>query len=216
MICTIEPFLYLWGICLTEDAFDPWNLLIAARKRFESNLPVERPLTEPDIGLFLPGRYLILIEAKFTSPNTFYQRGPRQDAHSLTLQELLEIYHDPRLRILDHRRACSAPRVSYQLWRNTVFAEWMGREDHPKTRAFHVNLTRKGHERSSAAEFHSLLNPDFNDRFRKLSWETIYRACCQQPQLSRLCRYLESKTAGLARAFNIQKDRPLSAGYNQA
>ena len=75
--CTVEPFLYLWGICLTEDAFDPMELLIAARKRFESNLPVERPYTEPDIMIHLPGRYLILIEAKFTSPNTTYASEDR-------------------------------------------------------------------------------------------------------------------------------------------
>ena len=72
-----EPRLYLWGISLDGDLFQPWDLLIAARRRFEQNLPVDRPLTEPDIALHLPGRYLILIEAKFTSPNTFYTSGPR-------------------------------------------------------------------------------------------------------------------------------------------
>ena len=45
-----------------------------------------RPLTEPDIGIILPGRYLILIEAKFTSPNTSYQRGGRANPQSLTLE----------------------------------------------------------------------------------------------------------------------------------
>ena len=106
---SVEPFLFLWGICLTDDDFNPWDLLIAARKRFEPNLPVVRPLTEPDIGIMLPGRYLILIEAKFTSPNTIYQRGPRKNSQSLTLDELLGIYHDPNLRILDHARARPGP-----------------------------------------------------------------------------------------------------------
>ena len=62
-----EPQLYLWGLSASDDSFQPWNLLIAARERFESNLPIERPLTEPDIALYLPGKYLILIEAKLSS-----------------------------------------------------------------------------------------------------------------------------------------------------
>ena len=100
-----EPLLLMWGILLTDDALRPWDLLIAARNRFESALPVERPFTEPDIALWLPGRYLILIEAKFTSFNMYYERGLRKDAQSLTLDELLDIYHDPSLRILDHDAA---------------------------------------------------------------------------------------------------------------
>jgi hypothetical protein len=200
----IEPYLYLWGICLTDDACDPWDLLIAARNRFESNLPVVRPLTEPDIAIHLPGRYLILIEAKFTSANMTYNRGPRKDAQSLTLKELLEIYHDPILRILDHDQARSASQVHYQLWRNMLFSEWMARKDHPATKAYHVNLVRRGYERASAAEFHDLVKPDFQDRFRRITWEQIYRMALADGGLSRLCRYIETKTAGLVRAFHLE------------
>jgi hypothetical protein len=198
-----EPFLFLWGICLTDDAFDPWNLLTDARQRFESNLPVERPLTEPDIMLWLPGRYLVLIEAKFTSRNMAYDRGPRKDAQSLTLQELLEIYHDPELRILDHDRARFVYQVYYQLWRNMVFSEWMARQDHANTKAYHVNLVRRGYDRASAAEFHGLVKPEFKDRFRRITWEQIYRMALPDRRLSKLCRYMETKTAGLIPAFRL-------------
>ena len=34
-----EPHLYLWGIRVDDDSFEPWDLLIAARQRFESHLP---------------------------------------------------------------------------------------------------------------------------------------------------------------------------------
>jgi hypothetical protein len=122
-----EPHLYLWGLSISDHTFKPWELLIAARERFESNLPVERPLTEPDIALYLPRYYLILIEAKFTSPNPFYIDGPRRDGCSLTKSELLEIYQDSALRMLDMEKARRAERVYYQLWRNMVFAEWMAR-----------------------------------------------------------------------------------------
>ncbi len=199
----VEPFLFLWGICLTDDAFDPWTLLQAARRRFESDLPVERPLTEPDIMLWLPGRYLILIEAKFTSPNMTYQRGARKNSQSLTLDELLDIYHDPTLRILDHAQACSASQVHYQLWRNMVFSEWMAREDHPSTKAYHVNLVRRGYEKASTAQFNGLVKPEFKNRFRRITWEQIHHLYANEPRLATLCRYLETKTAGLVRAFHL-------------
>ena len=200
---TIEPFLYLWGICITADEFEPWNLLIEARKRFEGKLPVERPLTEPDIALHLPGKYLILIEAKFTSFNTFYARGPRKDKSSLTLDELLAIYSDPALKLLNQRQAAKAHRVPYQLWRNTVFAEWMAAFDHPRTRAYHVNLTRESQDADSAAEFATLIQDEHQDRFQRLTWEGIHRMFRQEPQLNLMRRYLETKTAGLKKAFGL-------------
>ncbi len=118
-----EPRLYLWGLSVSDDTFGPWDLLIAARKRFESSLPVERPPTEPDIALYLPAYYLILIEAKFTSSNPFYVAGPRRDERSLTKNELLDIYHDLALHMLSVEKARRSERVHHQLWRNVVFAE---------------------------------------------------------------------------------------------
>jgi hypothetical protein len=197
----IEPDLYLWGLHLNDDSLEPWQLLIKARERFENKLPVERPLTEPDIALHLPGKYLILIEAKFTSPNSAYVRGPRKDRSSLTLDELLEIYSDPDLKLLNRREAHSRSRVFYQLWRNTTFAEWMARLDHPKTQAFHVNLVRDDAEAESCEEFHGLMNPGFQERFQRWTWEDLYQLAIDQPKLQHLRRYLETKTAGLTRAF---------------
>ena len=201
-----EPDLYLWGLKLTDDAVAPWDLLVAARERFESNLPVDRPLTEPDIALHLPGRYLVLIEAKFTSPNPSYAAGPRKDARSLTKDELLRIYHDPGLAILDRPRAVEAYRVHYQLWRNTVFAEWMAKLDDRRTQAFHANLTRTGEEIVSCAEFRSLLNPDATDRFVHIAWEDLHRLTSRglhDPVAARLDRYLRTKTTRLRPAFRV-------------
>ena len=202
--CGHEPLLYLWGLCLSEDDFEPWHLLIKARERFESNLPVERPLTEPDIALFLPGRYLILIEAKFTSSNTCYERGPRRSTSSLTLDELRDIYHDPTTQLLDRRAASMADRIYYQLWRNMVFAEWMAREDHSKTQAFHVNLVRQGQDEASAEEFSRLVNLNFKDRFQQRTWEGLYREMKTLADLTQLRRYLETKTSGLRPAFRLR------------
>ena len=201
--CRIEPFLYLWGICISNNEFEPWDLLIAARRRFEANLPVDRPQTEPDIALHLPGRYLILIEAKFTSPNTFYKRGPRKDRSSLTFEELLNIYQDKKLKCLNMRQAASGFRIPYQLWRNMIFAEWMAAADHPHTKAYHVNLVREGYEEKTALEFSGLMSDKFQDRFQQTTWEQVYRMVQDEPRLVRLRRYLQTKTAGLKQAFRV-------------
>jgi hypothetical protein len=199
-----EPRLFLWGIELTGDSFAPWDLLIAARKRFERRLPVDRPKTEPDIALFLPGRYLVLIEAKFTSPNTAYADGARADARSLTKNELLRIYQDPALRILDVQGAEAADRVYYQLWRNMVFAEWMAQADGSTTRAYHANLTRAGFEAESCGQFRGLVNDAYSERFVHLTWEEIVAdADSLKPGLVGLQHYITLKTAGLVRAFTI-------------
>lgn len=199
----VEPDLYLWGIRLTDDEFEAWPLLIAARERFERQLPVERPYTEPDIALHLPGRYLILIEAKFTSPNTYYEPGPRKDAKSLTFDELLGRYTDPALQILAPEQARREPRVYQQLWRNTIFAEWMALADHPGTKAYHCNLVRDGEELTTEPEFRRLISPAFQDRFHRITWEQIYHLAAGCDRLKTMRRYLVNKTAGLRPAFRL-------------
>jgi hypothetical protein len=203
----VEPRLYLWGLSLTDNTLEPWGLLKVARKRFESNLPVKRPLTEPDIALYLPGYYLILIEAKFTTINPFYVNGPRRDNRSLTKDELLDIYQDPNLHMLDVDRARRAERVYYQLWRNMVFAEWMALADGLGTTAYHANLTREGKERESCRHFQRLINPAFSRRFVHLSWEDICFRMTDAQELSRLQGYVETKTAGLVQSINATADR---------
>lgn len=196
-----EPQLYLWGLSLSDDSFVPWPLLIQARERFESRLPVVRPFTEPDIALHLPGRYLILIEAKFTSVNPIYVDGPRKDATSLTKTELIDIYQDRQLDLLDIERARSATLSYYQLWRNFIFAGWMalgGGEG-----AYLGNLTCAGREAESCAAFAGLIRPANADRFRHFSWEDIFRCGAEDMELATMRRYLQTKTAHLARAFAL-------------
>jgi hypothetical protein len=196
-----EPTLYLWGLRLSDDTFEPWELLIAARERFESKLPVDRPLTEPDIALHLPGKYLILIEAKFTSPNSFYVEGPRQNLVSLTKSELLDIYWDDAINSLDRVKALTADRVHYQLWRNLIFAEWMASRDARTTKPYLASLTRVGYESESCAEFHNLLAADQKSRFRHVNWEQIAKQAIATQVNPNLVAYLSKKTARLRPAF---------------
>ncbi len=196
-----EPTLYLWGLRVSDDSFEPWDLLIAARERFESNLPVERPLTEPDIALHLPGKYLILIEAKFTSPNSFYVDGPRQNHVSLTKSELLDIYWDDAITALDRVKARTADRVHYQLWRNLIFAEWMASRDAMTTRPYLASLTRAGYEAESCGEFHNLLAADRKPSFRHFNWEQVAMQTVATEANPNLVAYLSKKTARLRPAF---------------
>jgi hypothetical protein len=202
-----EPTLYLWGLRMSDDSLGLWDLLAAARDRFETGrLPVKRPATEPDIGLHLPGRYLVLIEAKLSSPNSFYEDGPRRSSQSLTKDELLDLYRGTELRALNVERARAAPRVPYQLWRNLQFAEYMARLDGPGTLAFHANLVRAGCEHESTQEFSQLVNPGYRDRFTRITWEELYvLAGLRWRQLGRLQEYMLLKTVRLAPAFQLDR-----------
>lgn len=199
-----QPRLYLWGLRVDDDSLEPWDLLIAARNRFESALPVDRPLTEPDIAFHLPGKYLVLIEAKFTSENHLYRRGPRRDDQSLTLEELLNIYQDPSLQVLDHAHARRCDAIHYQLWRNMVFAEWMSLQDSPQTEARLVSLVRKAGVTDDAQVFGALLADGKSSHFRQITWEDIATKVVQHPSL--LQRYLANKTARLRKAFSMMID----------
>jgi hypothetical protein len=85
-----------------------------------------------------------------------------------------------------------------------VFAEWMSQQDSPTTLAYHFNLVRHEAEEDSAAEFAELFHVAFRDRFRRVTWESIYQFAKRSgPQLARLCTYLETKTARLRKAFQI-------------
>jgi hypothetical protein len=201
-----EPHLYLWGLKVSDDSLQFWDLLHRARQRFESNLPVDRPLTEPDIALYLPGRFIILIEAKFSSSNPYYLDGPRQDNQSLTKEELIEIYQDPTLEILDVDRARRAIRVHYQLWRNMVFCEWMAKKD-GDIQPFLCNLTRQGEEDQSCEEFRQLVKKGFKDQCVHVTWEEIYHRW-GRTSFTPLGRYLETKTASLRPALELPMKNP--------
>lgn len=205
---THEPRLFLWGLELTERGAEPWNLLLEARERFESDLPVDRPKTEPDIALFLPGHYLLLIEAKLCSPNGVYVRDGKTKLFDLTIDQLVRIYQDPQLKFLDYQQAAGRDRLHYQLWRNLIFAEFMAARDGPRTRAYHANLVRAGQEERACAEMLTLIRPEYHDRFEQVTWEQIYTLAAGLPELRPLCRYLEDKTERLRPAFSIPSRPP--------
>ena len=195
--------MFLWGI--NVESYQSWDLLVAARNRFESNLPLDRPLTEPDIAIHIPNELVLLIEAKFTSVNPVYKVGPRANSQSLTLDELIEIYQDQTLRSLNLVKANKSTQIHYQLWRNLVFAEWMARLDGERVEHQVINLVRDQSEQQSVEQFKQLLNPGRGNTIQRTTWESIYFWTRKHPRLSLLSNYLEQKTAGLQQAFNLNQ-----------
>lgn len=194
-----EPKLILWGLELTPQGVEPWDLLIRARDMFESDLPVDRPKTEPDIALHVPGKLLLLIEAKFTSVNPVYRKD-RTKLLDLTLGQLIQIYQWPGMKFLDLEEAGRRDAIHYQLWRNLVFAEWMARQDSASTKGYVINLVREGCEESVCESVLTLMKPNYRDRFEQITWEQLFNIA-RQGGADDLCRYLSNKTARLKPAF---------------
>src|SRR5947208_796525 len=121
-----ELELYLWGIRISDDAPRVMDRLIEVRKVLESGPGIP---TEPDIILRAPGRAIVLIEAKFGSPNGTMSG---QEERFGDVWEFLDRYPgvegkgDPLNRdaILD----LEPKGVYQQLVRNVIFAQWLGDE----------------------------------------------------------------------------------------
>ena len=118
------------------------------------------------------------------------------------LDELLEIYWDPSMEILDYAEACSRDAIHYQLWRNMVFAGWMAGLEDVKTRPYHVNLVRNDEPMDAISEFISLVVPSKSLCFRRATWGQLRNVRVQDLRRhSRLQAYLDNKTASLRPAF---------------
>ncbi len=200
-----EPTLYLWGLKQTDDLFPPWDLLIAARERFEvGKISQDRPFSEPDGALVIPGNVLIIVESKFTSPNTFITDGPRKTAQSLTKDEVLTIYQDETNHIIDPAKARATPVLMAQLYRYAILGQFMASLAGPGTEFYLCNLTRAFHENQSFEAFARLVRPEYQHRVCHLRWEDLFiLAGLAGGRLRRLQEYLLKKTANLKPAFTF-------------
>lgn len=121
-----EPELYLWGcrVDFRAGKFVPYSLLKEGRVVIEPD--IKRFPTEPDVMLIVPGKFVMCIEAKFTSGNTLAQK-----------EETAETGEKPKhtRALLDRYLYCNAfwdkrciiperigSRFHSQLFRNVVFA----------------------------------------------------------------------------------------------
>lgn len=201
---TKEPLLWLWGLSSHDDRFEPWPLLHQARLRFEiDKLPVNRPLSEMDIALHVPGELLLVIEAKVLAPNPSAAWGaPRATPQSLTAEEVLHLYDGPEIRLIDRERVQAAGRLHTQLYRYLILADFMSSCDGPGTKPFLANLVRHGHEHDAAHAMFETLKPEFKDRFARITWEQIYHLTAPYwPLVSDLRQYMLSKPVGTRHGF---------------
>lgn len=204
-----EPELYLWGLKIDLDnqvAPKQFAGLIAARKVFEKDIRGVR--TEPDIMLYIPKKFLILIEAKFTSGNTVVKPGESNDAREKpkSAKGILQRYSIDQLPTGSLLSPSSDTPLYSQLYRNLVFAIYMA--DKLNVQWGLVNLTSK-----LPAEVMSVGLTDFTNaflpretrqRFVRYTWEQLFHDhVAGKGDLQELAPYLQFKSANCGKAFDI-------------
>ncbi|MDP2857139.1 MAG: hypothetical protein Q8P50_04080 [Bacillota bacterium] len=190
------PQLFLWGVEVSpteEPRF--WSRLAEVRAELEPRLPTP---TEPDIMLWVPGQAIVLIEAKFGSPNGTLGRKKDGNPH-----DFLTRYRPPSGRSdpLDRQNILSKPpdEILEQLSRNVLFATWLARGDEEP---FVANLVRASVETDVEERMHQHLSAAAQTRLRRVAWETLGRLpTMQRPEAASLSHYLQNKTLRLQPAF---------------
>ena len=209
------PELYLWGLRVdphaqSAPAFFP--ALRHARDRFEKG--IKQFLTEPDIMLYVPGKVLVLIEAKFTSGNTI---AKGDDGHETdgekpkTRQGLLRRYSPEALSGIELKPADPSLPFYSQLYRNLVFAIYMAEQlgvDWRVVSLVSETQCKKGKKRDEYRDptsfIHAMLPAASHHRFVSFSWEELYRSHLAGAEgLPQLAEYLVNKSANGSRAFDL-------------
>jgi hypothetical protein len=203
-----EPELYLWGlkVCLHDSSAPTlFPALKCARDVFEKG--ITKFLTEPDVMLYVPGRFLILIEAKFTSGNTIASATPDVTNEKPKSREGILKRYAPTLLPNDALLAQSSSVPFYsQLYRNLVFAIYMAKK--LDVRWGLVNIVCKGqyHPRLEFQDptkfIHELLPEKSREQFLFYSWERLYAEhVAKATKLKDLAEYMCNKTAYRTKAF---------------
>lgn len=203
-----EPELYLWGLRINPD--DPANTvpfaeLSAARDTFERG--INRMHTEPDIMLYVPGKLLMLIEAKFMSGNTIAVEGKKDvlGEKPKSPAGIMKRYSVGDLPLGSMSTDHLTPPFFSQLYRNLVFAIWMADRLNVEWRL--VNLVSDKHHRDSLDPtpfIHSLLPVETRHRFARYSWERLFRDHIEgKGHLSELANYLRYKSANREKGLDI-------------
>lgn len=204
-----EPELYLWGLKVSLDGPVPteqFDALCAARDVFESD--ITRMHTEPDIMLYAPKRFLILVEAKFTSPNTI----AKPDAQDVSGEKpktpagIRKRYSADRLPLGSLLASNDGTPMFSQLYRNMVFAIHMAAE--LGVQWGFVNLTSKRAHRKMADKLatfaNAVLPSESRQRFVRYSWEQLFHDHVEgKDDLQELASYLRCKSSNCGRAFDI-------------
>jgi hypothetical protein len=194
-----EVELYLWGnrILKAPGSKGLWDHLSRARKVLERGVGFP---TEPDIILRVPGRLLVLIEAKFGSSNaTLFHKEDRFGGvdEFLARYPAAEGIEDPidRKWIEEQAPEC----VLEQLVRNVVFATHLAEKDE---RMIVLNLVRESDEITVESKFRKHLIPQGCVEFRRITWESFWPIFVRGgDNATPVLNYLANKSLGLGTAF---------------
>jgi len=192
----LEPLLYLWGHRLDENRPTEWSALETARQEFEDDLSIQ---TEPDFALHVPGRLLVIVEAKFGSANSTLDK---KDAYE-SAEDFLDRYgarqrgDDPLNR--DWILAQPSERVLEQLCRMAVFASHLRAEGEE---VVVVNLLRRKEAKATPPAFDQHLRSDGPVRFALRTWEEL-AALTEGPEAAPMRAYMQDKTYRLRPAFDL-------------
>jgi hypothetical protein len=211
--------LYLWGLRIDLRNLAAPQVLPAlthARDRFESG--IAKFLTEPDIMLYVPGRMLAVIEAKFTSGNSIAAISEAEDLvgqKPKSCAGILNRYSIPHLPADSVRTSPTSEPFYSQLYRNLVFAIFMAQELGVSwTLLSLVNRSRFGESHHDArfrdpTPFVRSILPESSDAdFKFYSWEELYSDhVANFPELNDLGNYIYDKSANGTRAFGVTGDR---------
>lgn len=190
------PHLYLWGNRIGERP-EFWARLREVREVLEHGAGFP---TEPDIIVHWPGRLLLLIEAKFGSPNgTLLGKEDRFGSVEdwLARYPCADGVADPLNRQWIAEQA--PERVLEQLCRNVILVTHLAEKGE---RMVVANLVRDGEESNVEADLARHLAIDSPVEFRRLTWESFWPVLVAHGEPAAPVRaYLANKTLRLRRAF---------------
>ena len=195
---TDEPELYMWGNRIGPD-IGKWQGLLDVRKQLEGDLNLP---TEPDIMLRVPGQAVVLIEAKFGSPNSTLDKKVGRFGSA---EKFLKRYRcKPGAAGVLNTKWISeqaSDQILEQLCRNAIFAQWLASEGE---QPFVVNLvTRKARNEEQVFRQHLAGG---GVQFHVRTWENLVGLqAIQTEQASILYSYLRNKTLNLLPAFDLQR-----------
>jgi len=193
-----EPVLYMWGNRISGTGVGTWGELLKLREHLEKGLQFA---TEPDIAIHVPGQFLMFCEAKFTSANSIFKKGERADSIAGLLSRYKPPTNNPDPLNRKYISALPEDQVQQQLCRNVLFASWLAANNED---VWIVNLVREVAETDVESRFRPCLTEQMQSHFKRVTWEQIYRMVKSKGSGGDLlCRYMETKTAGLVKAFNI-------------
>jgi hypothetical protein len=191
-----EPELYLWGNHVNGARPEFWQRLRRVQRELDRGKAVA---TEPDVILRVPDDVIIVIEAKFGSPDSLFEKKEKRVG---PVADYLQRYTgkvgaaDPLSREWIYAQHAG---ILEQLCRNAIYTHWLADRGE---RQVLVNLVRADWEADVMTRFCNHLVPGTVE-FRRVTWEDIFSlpALYLSTAAEVLKLYVHNKTLRLQKAF---------------